>query len=453
MTTIANLEEAMAAIWERSGYDRGFISNPFAGDDSARLGLVRTARVLDLVGNPERDFAIIHVAGSKGKGSTSSFIDSIARAAGWRCGRYLSPHLHSYRERFVVDNIEIGEVNFVTLVANAIEAAVEAERDDEDIGQVTAWELSTAMALLWFSRSQCDVAVIEVGLGGTLDATNVVDPMVSVISVLDYEHTAILGSTMEEIAGNKAGIIKAGRPVVCAAQPIDALDVIEDRARELGAPLQVAQRDWIVSGTDESFSVVGSSWRHDELVSSLIGQHQVDNAGLAIAAVHTLAELDVLPENGVLDTAVREGVGSAFIPGRFEIVRHASGVTFVLDGAHSPASAKALAVAVRGHFARWSVTVIMGMLNDKQPDLIVQPLISIANRWLVVTPKSPRGLSGEIVGAALQAMGADSHVAGDVPEAIQVALQEASGTSEKLIVVVTGSLSTVAEARVALGLA
>ncbi|MBA3379315.1 MAG: bifunctional folylpolyglutamate synthase/dihydrofolate synthase, partial [Chloroflexia bacterium] len=451
-TTITTLDEAMAAIWERSGYDRGFISNPFAGDEAARMGLVRTARVLELLGNPDQDFGIVHVAGSKGKGSTSSFIDSIVRAAGRHCGRFLSPHLHSYRERFVVDNVEIDEADFIRVVADVCAAAIEVEGNDVTVGQVTAWELSTAMALLWFSRSQCEIAVVEVGLGGTLDATNVVEPMVSVITSLDYEHTAILGSTMAEIAGNKAGIIKSGRPVVCAAQPIDALTVIEARARELGAPLQVAQRDWVVSGTDESFSVVGSSWRHHKLASSLFGQHQVGNAGLAIAAIHTLAELNVLPDNGMIDAAIRKGVGSSFIPGRFEIMRHPSGATFVLDGAHSPASAKALAVAVDEHFPGSGVTVIMGMLNDKQPDQVVRPLVSITKRWLVVTPSSPRALSGEIVGASLQAMGVNPDVAGSVLEAVQLTIAEISGNPEKLVVVVTGSLSTVAEARVALGL-
>ena len=453
MTTITTVEQAMAAIWERSGYDRGFISNPFAGDEAARLGLVRTARVLELIGNPERDFAIVHAAGSKGKGSTSSFIDSMVRAAGRRCGRFLSPHLHSYRERFVVDDLAIGEAEFTTLVADVKEAALEAERADAAIGPLTAWELSTAMALRWFSRSGCEIAVIEVGMGGTLDATNVVDPAVSVITTLDYEHTAILGSTMTEIAGNKAGIIKPGRPVVSAVQPVEAETVIEARATALGAPLHVANKDWFVSGTDRGFSVTAPRWEHHGLVTSLIGQHQVDNAGLAIAAVHALADSDLLRQNGTIDNAVREGVGAAFIPGRFEVVRHDSGITFVLDGAHSPASSQALANAVREHFPGSRVTMIIGILNDKKPDDLLRPLVPATNRWLVAMLQSPRSLPGDAIGASLEALGERPEISGSVAEAIERATPESSTHLENLVVVVTGSLSTVAEARVALGLA
>lgn len=452
MTPITTFDEAMAAIWARSGYDRGFISNPFAGDDAARLGLVRTARVLTRLGNPERDCRIVHVAGSKGKGSTSSFIDSILRAAGPRSGRFLSPHLHSYRERFVVDDRPIGEADFTQLVADAMAATVEAERDDGTIGQVTAWELSTAMALTWFSRSACDIAVIEVGMGGTLDATNVVDPAISVITSLDYEHTAILGTTMAEIAANKAGIIKSGRPVVSADQPPDAREVIEARAGELGAPLQMANRDWSVTGTDRSFSVTGPDWRHDGLASSLAGQHQVDNAGLAIAAIHGLRGLNLLPESNI-NGPVREGIGSTFIPGRFEIVRHPSGATFVLDGAHSPASTQALANALGDRFPGVGITLVVGMLDDKDPDRLLRPIASIATRWLVAPPDSPRAQRAEIVANSLQALGAKPEVARSVPDAVERAVPESSSTAPNLVVVVTGSLSTVAEARVALGLA
>lgn len=451
MTPITTFDEATSAIWERSGYDRGFISNPFAGDEAARLGLVRTARVLSLLGNPERDYAIVHVAGSKGKGSTASFIDSIARAAGTRSGRFLSPHLHSYRERFVVGNAEIGEADFVRLVDDVMAAAVQAERDDSAIGRLTAWELSTAMALRWFSQAGCDLAVVEVGLGGTLDATNVVAPAVSVITRLDYEHTAILGSTMAEIAGNKAGIIKPGRPVVSAAQPDEASEVIEATAKRAGAPLQAANRDWSVHGTDRAFSVIGPDWRHDGLASSLIGRHQVDNAGLAVAAVHALNEREAHPGT-ITDRAVREGIGSAFIPGRFEVVHHPSGMTFVLDGAHSPASTQALAVAVREQFPGSSITMIVGMLNDKEPDQLIQPLLSIANRWLIAPPASPRALLGGAIAASLQGMGVRSEVKSGVPETLRGLLADSSGAPTGLVVVVTGSLTTVAEARVALGL-
>ncbi len=453
MTRITTTEEAMAAIWQRSGYDRGFISNPFAGDDAARLGLVRTARVLERLGHPERDYPIVHIAGSKGKGSTASVIDSILRAAGVRSGRFLSPHLHAFTERFVVDDRQIGADDFVQLVDDVLAAAIDAERADKSIGQLTAWELSTAMALRHFSLSGCEIAVIEVGMGGTLDATNVIDPAVSVITMLDYEHTAILGSTMAEIAGNKAGIIKPGRPVVSASQPAEALAVIEARAQAVRAPLRVAGRDWTVTGTDRSFSVLGPTWRHDDLRSALIGQHQVDNAALAIAAVHELDQLDLLPQSIILDDAIRKGLGTTFIPGRFEVVRVAKDVTFVLDGAHSPASTQALALAVSERFPDRDVTMVLAMLADKGPEQLAEPLLAIANRWLVTTPQSPRGLPADIVSASLQARGVRAEVADSVAEAVRIARSNLANDQQARVIVVTGSLTTVAEARVAIGLA
>ena len=237
---------ALAAIWDRSGYDRGFISDPFAGDDAARRGLARTRAMLDVLGNPQERVRLIHVAGSKGKGSTAVLIDAILRAAGLRSGRFTSPHLHSYRERFVVDDLPIGEEAFACLTHEVMEAMRKVESGNPSLGRVTAWELSTAMALRWFARGDCDVAVIEVGLGGTLDATNVIDPVVSAITRLDLEHTAILGETLAEIASNKAGIIKPGRPSVTVEQAPEALTVIEERAREVGSKLLVGGRDWVV---------------------------------------------------------------------------------------------------------------------------------------------------------------------------------------------------------------
>jgi len=450
MTRIATFDQAMAAIWERSGYDRGFISNPFAGDDAARLGLVRTARVLDLLGNPERDYAIVHVAGSKGKGSTSTFIDSIVRASGRKSGRFLSPHLHSYQERFVVDDRPIDEATFTRLVADVLDAALDAERSDPGMGQLTAWELSTAMALLRFSRAECQLAVIEVGLGGTLDATNVVDPAVSVITSLDYEHTAILGSTMTEIAANKAGIIKPGKPAVVAHVPNDARAVIEAKAAAVQASLRLANQDWTVTGADRGFSVSGWGWRHDRLTSSLAGRHQVDNAGLAIAAAHELIDRGLLLGR-TADKYIREGVRTATLPGRFEVVPHPSGVTFVVDGAHSPASMTALATTVRDRFPSSTVTVVLGMLADKDPDALIGPLAEVASRWLVAPPGSPRAMPGANVVARLQARDLAADAMGSVGEAIHRLTGEPSDPSP--VVVVTGSLSTVAEARVALGLA
>jgi dihydrofolate synthase/folylpolyglutamate synthase len=446
-------DQAMSFIHERSGYDRGFISNPFAGDDAARLGHVRTQRLLSRLGNPEHASPIIHVAGSKGKGSTSSFVDSILRGAGVRTGRFLSPHMHSFLERFVVDDKQIPESEFAALVNYVSGATWEVEAAEPDIGQLTAWEISTAIALLWFARCACDACVIEVGLGGTLDATNVVNPAVSIITRLDFEHTSILGSTMAEIARNKAGIIKPGKPVLSAEQPPEGMAVIEARASELDSPLFIANRDWTAVGTSDAFSVVGTGWRHDNLASSLIGQHQVDNAGLAIAAVHALADAGYLSERIVADAAVRSGLASTFMPGRFEVISHRSGATIVLDGAHTPESMQALSRAIEFRYRDHQVTVIIGMLSDKDPNEVLPPLMATANHWIVSPVSSPRTAAGSVLADTLASHGILATTADSVPQALDLAIGGATRAVEPVVVVITGSLSTVAEGRVALGLA
>lgn len=441
MARIETYDDAVAAIIDRSSYDRGFISNPFAGDDAARLGLRRTRSMLDRLGNPERHYAIVHVAGSKGKGSTCAFIDAILRASGRRTGRYLSPHLHDWRERFVVDDTLVSEAAFVELTRETVAAAEAIEADRPELGEVTAFELTTAMALLYFRERGCDVAVIEVGLGGTLDATNIVDPIVAVITRLDYEHTAILGTTMEEIAGNKAGIIKPERPVVSAAQPAEGQEVIRRRAAACAAPLMIVGEDWHTTGTDTGFAITGPMGTIDHLRTGLVGRHQVENAALAIAAVHAAGWVDVAPD------AIRAGVREAALPGRFEQVALATGHVVVIDGAHSPGSAAALAATVRDRFPDRSVTIVIGMLRDKEPVSILAPLLEIARHWIAVSPESPRSLPVPELEAHLAALDAQTSTASSVAAGIAAARRLADP-----IILVTGSLTTAAEARVALGL-
>jgi dihydrofolate synthase/folylpolyglutamate synthase len=284
---------ALRAIWERSAYDRGFISNPFAGDAAADLGLRRTATLLDRLGRPHERYGIVHVAGSKGKGSTCAFIDAILRTAGYRAGRYTQPHLHTMRERIAVAGRPIDESAFAALTRRALDAARTVERERPELGEVTAFELATAMALDHFASAGCDLAVVEVGLGGTLDATNVVTPLVSVITALDLEHTAVLGDTLPKIAAQKAGIIKPGRPVAVSPQSPEALAVIEQVAKERESALYVGGRDWEWTGTWRSFSATGPWGTFENLTSGLVGRHQIDNACVAIAATWLLSSPDV----------------------------------------------------------------------------------------------------------------------------------------------------------------
>ena len=436
--------DALAAIWDRSGYDRGFISNPFAGDDAARLGLVRTRRLLDQLGAPDADLNIVHVAGSNGKGSTCAFIESVARAAGYRTGRYTSPHLHQFRERFAVDGVPIAEADFAEQLFAALAATESVEREEPALGAITAFELTTAMAFAVLTAHGCELAIIETGMGGTLDATNVVSPLAAAITPLDYEHTAVLGATMTEIAGNKAGIIKAGRPVAVAAQPAEAMPVIAARADELGSPLLRAERDWRVSGSWQHFTAEGP-WGHvANLRSGLVGAHQMENTGLALAVC------DLLTADGFRfsEPAMRSGIATTTWPGRFEEVSLASGQRIVVDGAHSPAAARVLADALAARYPGERAAFVLGVLADKDVWAFVAALAGQADHWVLAKPAGPRGRPVHQLLADLDDIQPPPRGATSVAEAIDLAID--TGAS---LIVVAGSLATVAEARVALGLA
>lgn len=428
-------QSALEMIWARSAYDRGFISNPFQGDDTARLGLRRTEAVLEALGRPQDRFRILHVAGSKGKGSTCAFAASILRAHGRKTGRYTSPHLHSFRERIAVDGEPVSETEFAMLTARAVSAA---DSIDPALGSVTAFELLTAMALDGFARAGCDVAVVEVGLGGTLDATNVVRPAACLITALDYEHTRVLGDTLAEIAANKAGIIKPGVPVATAAHPPEARRVVSDVARRARAPWFAARRDWLWRGNWRAFSTSGPWGDIADLRLGLPGDHQVDNACLALAGCWLMEGDQLSPD------AVRIGLRTASWPGRLEIITRPSGTNIVLDGAHTPAAAAALAAAYAAEFPESRPVVLLGILRDKVPASIAEPLAAIAAEIVAITPPGPRGLPAPELAAALDGLA--------IPVSVEESIDSALSRQEDQSLLVTGSLTTVAAAREVLGL-
>ncbi len=446
MPRFATFDDAYEAIWDRSGWDRGYISNPFAGDAAARLGLARTRLVLEQLGNPDARVRLVHIAGSKGKGSTTVMTDAIFRASGLRSGRFTSPHLHTIRERFTIDGTSIDQDDFARVAEEVFNAAGEVEYREPDAGKLTAWEISTVMTLAWFAWERCDVAVMEVGLGGTLDATNVITPGVSVITRLDFEHTAILGTTMPEIAANKAGIIKPGIPVVTVDQPAEGREVIERRAEEQGSELLIAGMDWQVTGIESCFQVTGPWWQYDDLTLALPGMHQVENAGLAIAATEVVRRRSETPYHGTA-AHVRDALREASLPGRFEIVQPGPDQVVILDGAHTPASMDALARTVLQHFPDRPIHLVIGMLAGRDPGEVLDHISKIASHITVTTSGSPRSVPASDLARALHLQSIPVSTSGSVCDALATAASRRDS-----VVVVTGSLGVVAEARVCLGL-
>ena len=437
---------ALGLLWRRSAWERGLVTDPFATPEAGERGLRRVSTLLDRLGAPHRRYGVIHIAGSKGKGSTAAFAAAALAAAGHRTGLATSPHLNSWRERIAIDGRPVSEETFAALAERTEAAALATERASPDLGRITTFELVTAMGFLAFAEAGCGIAVVEVGLGGEWDASNIVDPVVSAITRIDREHTPILGDTEATIAIAKAGIVKPGRPVVVAAQPPGVLAVFEQRARERGSPILAAGRDWTTAGGWRRFDLTGpwGEWRG--LTSALPGDHQLDNAGVAAAALWRAG----LAGYGCDETAFRSAVAGVRWPGRFELVMPPAGPTIVLDGAHTPAAAAALAAALDDTHPDRAATAVVGLSADKDAAAVLAALAPVLDAVVATRADSPRAADPASLAAAARAIGLPATVAPSVSDALAKACIEAGADG---LVVVTGSLFVVAEAREALGLA
>ncbi|MGA7671001.1 MAG: folylpolyglutamate synthase/dihydrofolate synthase family protein [Nitrolancea sp.] len=439
-----NYREAISYIIDRSGYDRGFVANPF---DAETVGLRRTAWLLDSLGNPQGAVPAIHVAGTKGKGSTAAFLAAILRASGRRVGLYTSPHLHTFRERIQIDGEPITEERFASLTAEIAPLNARLAGENPDWGEATAFEVSTALAFLAFARAEVDVSVIEVGLGGRLDATNVIDPKVSVITSISYDHTHILGETLGEIAAEKGGIIKPGRPVVSAAQQPEAAETLRRTATERGCELLMGGVDWQSSGMSSSFALRGPWGDYRDLSSALVGRHQVENAATAVAACW------VLDRDGfaVPEAAIRTGLATVSWPGRFELLR--TDPTVIVDGAHNVDSAQRLAETLAEEYGGHHLTLILGIADDKDVEQMVRVLAPLANRIIATSSHHPRAAKAERIVAAVERLEPplpEIVVEQDVRSAVRSALGSVGRAD---VICATGSLYVVAESREAMGLA
>jgi dihydrofolate synthase / folylpolyglutamate synthase len=436
-------KRALEELWRRSSYERGLISDPFGDSVRAEQGLERMRRLLAALGDPHLNVPAVHIAGSKGKGSTGAFIASVAIAAGHRVGFYTSPHLHRFPERLSVDGQPLADERFAAEAQDVATAARRLESSQPDLGQVTTFEMLTAMAFNAFSRCGCRLAVIEVGLGGRYDSTNVIEPIVSVITRLDLEHTAVLGPTYADIAWQKVGILRRGVPSVSSPQVPAAAEVIVKVAAEVGSPLQIAGRDWFWHGTWRSFEAKGPWGALSHLSLGIHGPHQIENACTALAALHFVDTAGLR----VPEASIRTGLTTARWPGRFERIT-VEGRDVVFDGAHTPAAAAALVEAWRESQGTVPATVVLGMGADKDARAFLTALQPLIGYLIVTRADSPRAADPDLIAYAAAALG--------IPHEIQpsIAAAVASGTSGGGgPLLVTGSLFVVGEGREAFGLA
>jgi len=385
----------------------------------ANLGLANTLKLAELAGQPQQQLRFIHVAGTNGKGSTCAMLESIYRATGLRVGLYTSPHLVSFRERIQINRELISETEVARLVAEAQTWLTGFPRENHP----TFFEVVTVIAARHFAEQKCDLVIWETGLGGRLDATNIVTPLASVITNVQFDHEQWLGNSLEAIAREKAGIIKPGVPVITAAEG-GALEVIRETARRQGAPLQVVSEPVV----------------HAEL--GLRGEHQRLNAAVALGTIEELA--DVLPVPRVV---ARDALVAVQWPARFQMLRRGE-QRIVLDGAHNPAGVKSLTAALQAEFGRVQFTFIMGMLADKNWQEAAGLFAQAAERMICVPVASNRTAEPARLVEAAQAEkpALEVHAAGSLPEA----LAQVGADSH---VVIAGSMYLVGEAMELLGLA
>ncbi len=438
-------DQALQYIASRSGYERGFVADPFAGDEVAALGLLRTRALLTQLNEPDRGMRICHNAGTKGKGSTSVTVEALARAAGLRTGLYTTPHLHSFRERIQIDRQPVSRDEFAALQQTVAYASEGVERSEPDIGQPTAFEIMTAMAIEAFRRADVDLAILETGLGGRFDATNVCLPEVTAITSISYDHMAILGNTLEEIAREKAGIIKTGVPVVVGPQQPEVATVLETIATERGALVYKADRDWTASGQHRSATFTGpwGSWSEVEL--ALAGNHQVENTGIALMTAYLL-QTDLLQD----EQRARIALKQVNWPGRFERAEF-DGIDLIFDGAHNVDSVRRLAELLETECADRTIVTVFGAAGDKEHAGMLREIGRVSDSVIVTQSSSPRSAPTEQIAQAAR----QAHL-----EVIQIqqpglALEQAMELAKDAsgVVCITGSLYLVADLREVAGLA
>ena len=383
-------------------------------------GLERITELLELMGNPQDELKFIHVGGTNGKGSVCAFLSSILVQAGYKTGLFTSPFIEVFNERMQINNKNISDEELAEITTY-----VRPFADSMSDGP-TEFELNTAIAMEYFRRNECDIVILEVGMGGELDSTNVIKcPELAIITAISLDHTEYLGNTEEEIAKTKSGIIKAGCKVVAYKQKRSVIDVINQKCEEVGAELYVSEPETVEF---QSANIDRQLIYHPDfgnLAIILLGRYQVENIAVVIKAVQVLRELGYKITNGT----VAKGLEGTKWPGRFEVIGHEP--IFIVDGAHNPQGARATAESIHSVFQDEKLLIIFGVLADKDYTDMLINILPMAKEVLTVTPDSARALPAEDTARAIREIaGDDIRVTAyeSIPEAIEAAFAKAGRT-------------------------
>ncbi len=437
-------EEAQAFLYKAIDYEK-LISYQY---NASTFSLDRMVRMLEYAGNPQKAFPSIHITGTKGKGSTSIMISTILEYTGLKTGLFTSPHLIDLKERIQINHHNISEQDFTDAINN-LQPYIHSLRETNPSASPTFFEILTAAAMLHFKKNQIEMAVLEVGLGGRLDSTNVVIPLVSIITNVGLDHTAILGNTLSSIAYEKAGIIKEGVPVVSAVEKPEALSVLEKTCKEKNARLYLLGRDiWAeeVQGLDRDgkrgLLCKIRTWRHtyQNTFLPLIGTHQAKNCAVAIGA------LEVMQERGnilITEEMIRDALTRVYCPARIEVI--AKDPLIILDYAHTIDSMQFLRRSLLENFKFHKLILVLGIAQDKDLDTILQEIAPVGDSIIVTKSKNPRAAAPEDLYQRIERLcGKQSKITDNTKDAVLSARQMASRED---LICITGSAYVAGEAR------
>ncbi len=385
-------------------------------------GLERIKKLCQRLGDPQTDLQFIHVAGTNGKGSFCAMLDSVLREAGLKVGLFTSPYIRFFNERMCVNGTPISNEELAEITAY-VRPVTDGLKD-----KPTEFEMITAIAFEYFYRHECDVVILEAGMGGRLDSTNIIEnPILSVITGIALDHTSFLGNTVEAIAAEKAGIIKAGRPVLFGGDDSCAAEVIRDKAREQGSRYELVDYRLLRNLRGNLEGSVFDFGDHRDIQISLLGTYQPRNAAVVIRAVEMLREMGLT----VSDAALRVGLRNAMWHGRFEIISKDPLILF--DGAHNPQGIGSAVESIRYYFGDKKIYVLTGVLRDKDYQAIATDLATVSDRAFVMTPDNPRALSASEYADTLRQKGMEATAYGSLTEALEAARGAARRDSVPLI--------------------